>query len=78
MVNRGFTESLLGMQVQVFKDIAYIGVLYEAEIRDLDRPPTQGIDLWLLTHKKNGWKVLSVANDVVLPGEEIPQSLLSE
>jgi len=76
MQGLGFKETVLALESRVYKDMAYIGVLYGAQILKEGVPMQKGIDFWLLTRTEEGWKVLTVTNEVVLPGDEIPGSLL--
>jgi len=69
----GFKEEVLRVNAQVYGDAAYIGVVYEATILDSERPPQKGIDFWLLTRKDKAWKVVAVTNEIIPPGEEIPE-----
>ena len=68
----GFKEEVLKVKSQVYKDMAFIGVVYEASILDSERPPQKGIDFWLLQRMEPGWKIIAVTNQIILPGEEIP------
>lgn len=68
----GFKEDVLRINAQVYGQAASIAVVYEASILNSDRPPQKGIDFWLLTRKDKTWKVVSVANDIIPPGEAIP------
>lgn len=68
----GFEEKILSMKTMAYKDIAFIATVYSAAITGSERPPTRGVDLWLL-HKKDGlWKIASVVNEVIPAGEELP------
>jgi len=68
----GFKESVLQVKPFIYYDIAFIGVVYEAKILDSERPPQQGIDFWSLARKENSWKVVSVTNEIIRPGETLP------
>ena len=68
----GFAEKILNMKTMVYKDIAFIATVYSAEITGSQRPPTHGIDLWLLAKKDGLWKITSVVNEVIPAGEELP------
>jgi len=68
----GFKEKVLRVKPQVYHDVAFIAVVYEASILNSDRPAQKGIDFWLLTRKDNSWKVVAVTNEIIPPGEEIP------
>ena len=68
----GFMEEVLKLRSQVYADMAFIAVVYEASILNSDRPPQKGIDFWLLQKKEDSWKVVAVTNQIIPPGEEIP------
>ena len=68
----GFKEEVLKLRSQVYADMAFIAVVYEASILNSDRPPQKGIDFWLLQKKEDSWKVVAVTNQIIPPGEEIP------
>ena len=68
----GFKETVLRTKSHVYADMAYIGVVYEAKILNSDRPAQKGIDFWLLHKKEMSWQVVSVTNQIIPPGEEIP------
>lgn len=73
MKESAFKEEVLRLKAEVYHDIAFIAVVYEAHILESERPPTKGIDFWLLTRKDKAWKVAAVTNEVIPPGEEIPE-----
>jgi hypothetical protein len=56
----------------VYKDIAFIATVYSAEIIGSQRPPTRGVDLWLLGKKNGLWKITSIVNEVIPAGQELP------
>jgi len=68
----GFQEKVLRIKSHVYADMAFIGVVYEAKILNSDRPAQKGIDFWLLQKIEKSWKVVSVTNQVIPPGEKIP------
>jgi len=68
----GFAEKILRMKSMVYKDIAFIATIYSAEINGSQRPPTRGVDLWLLGKKDGLWKITSAVNEVIPAGEELP------
>jgi len=72
MKESGFKEEVLRLKAEIYHDIAFIAVVYEAHILESERPPTKGIDFWLLTRKDKVWKVAAVTNELIPPGEEIP------
>jgi ketosteroid isomerase-like protein len=69
----GFREKILRMKTMVYKDIAFIATVYSAEINGSQRPPTQGVDLWLLGKKDGLWKITSIVNEVIPAGQELPE-----
>ena len=73
MGDTGFKEEVIKLKSEVYYDIAYIPVVYEASILDSDRPPQKGIDFWLLIRKDKAWRVAAVTNEIIRPGEEIPR-----
>jgi hypothetical protein len=68
----GFEEKILSMKSMVYKDIAFIATVYSAAIIGREAPQTRGVDLWLLNKKDGFWKITSVINEVIPPGEELP------
>jgi len=68
----GFGEKILSMKSMVYKDIAFVAAVYSAAITGSQRPPTKGIDLWLLGKKDGLWKITSVVNEVIPAGQELP------
>ena len=68
----GFKEEVLKLRSQVYVDMAFMAVVYEASILNSERPPQKGIDFWLLQKKEDSWKVVAVTNQIIPPGEEIP------
>lgn len=68
----GFKEKVLKTKSHLYADMAFIGVVYEAQILNSDRPAQKGIDYWLLQKVEKNWKVVAVTNQVIPPGEEIP------
>jgi len=68
----GFKETVLRIKSHIYADMAFIGVVYEAQILNSERPAQKGIDFWLVQRMEKNWKVVSVTNQVIPPGEEIP------
>lgn len=70
----GFAEKIIRMKTMVYNDIAFIGTVYSAAITGSQRPPSQGVDLWLLAKKDGLWKITSIMNEVIPAGEELPDT----
>jgi len=68
----GFEEKILSIKTMVYLDIAFIATVYSAAIPGDMRPPTRGVDLWLLGKKEGRWKIISVVNEVIPAGQELP------
>jgi hypothetical protein len=68
----GFREEVLQLESQVYHDMAFVAVVYAAEILDSARMPPKGVDFWLLTRRDSVWKVVSVTNEIVPPDGKLP------
>ena len=68
----GFEEKILSMKTMVYLDITFIATVYSAAIPGEVRPPTRGVDLWSLAKKEGQWKIVSVVNEVIPAGQELP------
>jgi hypothetical protein len=68
----GFGEKILSIKKMEYKDIAFIATVYSAAINGSERPPTRGVDLWLLGKKDGLWKITSIVNEVIPAGQELP------
>ncbi len=68
----GFEEKVLAMKSMVYKDIAFVSTVYSAAITGSQRPPTRGVDLWLLSKHDGLWKITSIVNEVIPAGQELP------
>ena len=71
----GFGERILTMKPMVFRDIAQILVLYEAQIPGSLRAPQQGVDLFQLVKADGRWWILGIANDIVTAENPVPPAL---
>jgi hypothetical protein len=76
IVETGFTETILAMKPWVYGDMAHVLVLYEAKIPGSERPPSKGIDSFLLIRKEGEWKVAAITNEVPTPENPLPSELL--
>lgn len=68
----GFGEKILSLKAMVYNDIAFIATVYSAAVTVSSRPPSRGVDLWLLAKKDGLWKITSVINEVIPAGQELP------
>lgn len=68
----GFREEIVRINPQIYRDAASIGVVYEASIPGSERPPQKGIDFWILIKMDDQWKVIGISNEIIPPGQEIP------
>ena len=73
----GFTEQVLQASAREFGEIAQVAVLYEARIVGLSRPPTRGVDLWLLARRDGRWRVAAVVNEIVTADRPVPSDLFA-
>jgi len=71
----GFVEEIVSMKSMVFRDIAHVLVLYDAQIPGRDRPPTQGVDSFQLIKKDGRWWIVSITNDLPDPDNPVPAEL---
>lgn len=73
----GFREHVLEVTGASYGDIAEYKVLYEAEIIGRGRPPTRGLDLFLLVRTTDGWKIAAITNELVRPDLPLPAGFRS-
>ncbi|HUM00992.1 MAG TPA: hypothetical protein VL084_01820 [Thermoanaerobaculia bacterium] len=71
----GFGERIVTMRPTVFRDIAQILVLYEAQIPNSPRGPQQGVDSFQLVKTEGRWWILGIANDIVTAENPVPPAL---
>jgi len=70
VVETGFSEKITKMKPMVFRDLAHVLVLYEAQIPGSPREPTIGVDSFQLVKRDGRWWIVSITND--LPNSENP------
>jgi hypothetical protein len=75
VVETGFVEKIIKLEPMVFRDIAHVLVLYEAQIPGRDRPPTLGVDSFQLIRKNDRWWIVSITNDLPSPDHPVPAPL---
>lgn len=71
----GFQEKVLALQKTIFGETANFQVLYSAQLMQGNRPPTKGIDNFLLIKQADGWKIAAITNEIVTPDRPIPEGL---
>lgn len=58
--------------------MAHVLVLYESHIPDSDRAPRSGVDSFQLTRRPDGWRIVSIVNELPTEERPIPEALLEE
>ncbi len=64
----GFKETVVRCTVRTYGEIASCVTLSEAHVPGDKRPPQQGVDAFHLIRQTDGWKIVSIVNEVVWPG----------
>jgi hypothetical protein len=76
---RGFSERIVRTRTMEFGDIAHVLVLYEASFADTGGvgggPPQQGVDSIHLARRPEGWKIVSIVNDLPTAQRPLPEAL---
>ncbi len=72
VARNGFRETVVKLHATVYRDIAHVLVLYEAQVLNLPRPPQRGIDSWELVRRDGRWWIASITNEVVTPDSPVP------
>ncbi len=75
VVRNGFSERIVRMHSAPFREMAFVGTLYEAQIPNTARGPQQGVDYWLLVWRDGRWWIAAVTNDLPTPGHPVPAEL---
>ncbi len=76
MSTRGFEEKLLRMKTLVFGDIAHCFAVYRAGFMSDENLPTNvGVDSIQLIRREGKWLIVSIVNEVELPGVPLPDEL---
>lgn len=73
--DRAFEETIVAMRAEEIGDVARATVHYTARIPSADRPAQHGIDVFLLMKTPAGWRIVSIVNEIVRPGVEVPAEL---
>jgi hypothetical protein len=58
--------------------MAYVLVLYEAQISGFSMPPQQGVDSWLLVRRDGRSIIAAATNEIVTPARPVPLELREE
>lgn len=72
VTENGFTEKVIKISSRGYMDMAFVSIVYEANIPNAMKAPQRGIDFWLMQKLNDEWKVVSVTNEVIPAGEEPP------
>lgn len=72
---RGFHERVVQLTGSTYGDVAEYKVVYEAQLQGSQRPPQQGLDIFLLIRTADGWKIAAITNELVSPGVPLPAGL---
>ena len=71
----GFQESVVRLSATVYRDVAHVLVLYEAQVRGSTRPPQQGVDSFELLRRDGRWWIVAITNDIVTPDTPVPAEI---
>jgi hypothetical protein len=73
--DQAFEETIVAMKTVETGDVARSTVHYTARIPSRDRPPQHGIDVFLLMKSDGRWRIVSIVNEIVRPGVEVPEEI---
>ena len=76
IIDTGFTESIVRIRPVIFGNIASCLVLYEASVPGSGRPPQQGLDIIQLIKQEDGWKIISIINEIPTPSRPLPTEII--
>ena len=68
-------ETIVAMKIVETGDVARAAVHYTARIPSLERPAQHGIDVFLLMRADGRWRIVSIVNEIVRPGIEVPEEI---
>jgi len=71
----GFSERVVKMKPTVYRDVAHVLVLYEAQVPNSQRGPQLGIDSFHVVRKDGRWWIAGIVNEIVAPDEPLPAAL---
>lgn len=74
LLETGFRESILKMDMQAVKDIAFGWAVYEVVVpgRNENKPVNRGIDCFHLVRKDGRWRIASIVNEGFRMSEPLP------
>jgi hypothetical protein len=73
--DQAFEETIVAIKTQETGDVARSTVHYAARILSRDRPAQHGIDVFLLMKADGRWRIVSIVNEIVRPGVEVPEEI---
>ena len=73
--DQAFEETIVAMKTVETGDVARSTVHYTARIPSRERPPQHGIDVFLLMKTDGRWRIVSIVNEIVRPGVEVPEEI---
>jgi hypothetical protein len=73
--DHAFEETIVAIKTQETGDVARSTVHYAARIPSRERPAQHGIDVFLLMKTDGRWRIVSIVNEIVRPGVEVPEEI---
>jgi len=73
--DQAFEETIVAIKTQETGDVARSTVHYAARIPSRDRPAQHGVDVFLLMKVDGRWRIVSIVNELVRPGVEVPEEI---
>lgn len=73
--DQAFEETIVAIKTQETGDVARSTVHYAARIPSRERPAQHGIDVFLLMKTDGRWRIVSIVNEIVRPGVEVPEEI---
>jgi hypothetical protein len=73
--DQAFEETIVAIKTQETGEVARSTVHYAARIPSRDRPAQHGIDVFLLMQADGRWRIVSIVNEIVRPGVEVPEEI---
>lgn len=73
--DRAFEETIVAIRTEEIGEVARSTVHYAARIPSNNRPAQHGIDVFLLMKTSDGWRIVSIVNEIVRDGVAVPDEL---